>query len=102
MGIDLKNEKLIAFCELSSWTEKNLGNRIAGSTAHRWRLRGCRSVRLETILIGGRRFTSVEALQRFFDSTTLAQDGPAIQSPLPSVPIATPKVDSYLASEGFD
>ena len=45
------------------------------STLHRWRLRGVRGVKLETVLIGGRRFTSDEALSRFFARTTAAADG---------------------------
>jgi hypothetical protein len=35
------------------------------ATLHRWRLRGVKGVKLETVLVGGRRFTSVEALARF-------------------------------------
>jgi Protein of unknown function (DUF1580) len=45
------------------------------STLHRWRLRGIRGVRLETILIGGVRYTSREALQRFFNATTAIASG---------------------------
>ena len=36
-------------------------------TVSRWARRGCRGVRLETILLGGRRFSSVEAVARFLD-----------------------------------
>ena len=32
---------------------------------HRWRLSGVRGVKLETLLIGGKRFTSTEAIARF-------------------------------------
>jgi hypothetical protein len=35
------------------------------STLHRWRLRGIRGLRLETTLIGGRRFVAREALRDF-------------------------------------
>ena len=41
----------------------------------RWRLRGIRGVKLETIKIGGRRFTSAEALARFIEQSTAAADG---------------------------
>jgi hypothetical protein len=41
------------------------GKRLALQTLHRWRLNGVRGTRLETILIGGSRFTSAEAIQRF-------------------------------------
>ena len=45
------------------------------STLHRWRLRGVRGVKLETVLVGGRRFTSHEALERFIERTTAAANG---------------------------
>ena len=32
-------------------------------------------MKLETVLIGGRRYSSQEALLRFFDMTTVAEDG---------------------------
>ena len=42
-----------------------LGDSVHISTVHRWRLNGIRGVKLETSLSGGRRVTTVEALQRF-------------------------------------
>jgi hypothetical protein len=38
-------------------------------------MRGVRGVRLETLMVGGTRCTSVEALQRFFERITVATDG---------------------------
>lgn len=40
------------------------------STLIRWYTKGVRGVKLETALIGGRRFTSLEAIQRFIDRLT--------------------------------
>ncbi len=37
------------------------------STLYRWSSKGVRGVRLEAVGIGGKRVTSKEALQRFFD-----------------------------------
>ena len=45
------------------------------STIHRWRLKGVRGVRLETFLRGGIRYTTDEAIERFFAATTAAADG---------------------------
>ena len=45
------------------------------ATGWRWIKRGCRGVRLETVLVGGRRFTSTEAIARFVEATTAAADG---------------------------
>lgn len=42
------------------------------STLHRWRLRGVRGVRLQTCLIGGRRYTTSEWLVEFIEGSTAA------------------------------
>ena len=47
------------------------------STLHRWRLRGCRGIKLQTVKIGGRRFVSREALAAFAAATTAAASGEA-------------------------
>ena len=59
--IDASTETLIRFQEA--------GRRIPGNPSvcalHRWRLNGVRGAKLETLLCGGKRFTSNEAIQRF-------------------------------------
>jgi len=42
------------------------------STFHRWRLRGIRGVKLETVLVGGRRYVSRESLRRFCEELNAA------------------------------
>ena len=103
MSIDAVNETLINFSDLSSWTESNLGRRVSPSTCHRWRLRGCRGVRLETLLVGGIRVTSVEALQRFFERSTRAQDGqPLTENPSCHIDqVSHQKANEYLENEGM-
>ena len=101
--IDIQNETLIPFKDLPGWCEQNLSRRISPSTLHRWRLRGCRGIKLETLLIGGTRTTSAEALQRFFLETTRIQDG---EPEAPSTACHTPKVShesdaAYLESQGI-
>jgi len=44
------------------------------STLHRWRRRGVRGAKLETCLVGGKRFTSLQAVQRFVRATTIAAE----------------------------
>lgn len=74
MSIDIHSESLVSFEQASEVTP----GRPHKSTLHRWRLRGIRGIRLETCLIGGRRFTSREALQRFAERTSaVATSGPA-------------------------
>ena len=53
---------------------------ISAATVGRWFGKGVRGVRLESIVVGGRRYTTREALQRFVDATTAAPSpaaGPA-------------------------
>lgn len=69
--IDLETESLVTFAEAA----KSLPGRPNISTLHRWRLSGCRGTKLETCLIGGRRYTSLEALSRFIQRNTEVQDG---------------------------
>ena len=69
--IDLDSETPLSLVEAA----KSLPGRPHISTLHRWRQRGVRSVRLETFMAGGRRFTTREALNRFMDRITAADDG---------------------------
>ena len=70
----ITTETLIAFDKLPAYLGKLTGKRPHKSSCHRWRTRGLKGVRLETILVGGTRFTSKEALNRFFLATTAAAD----------------------------
>ena len=49
------------------------------TTMMRWSLRGIRGIKLETILIGGRRFTSEEAIERFIERLSDTRPGVASQ-----------------------
>ena len=48
------------------------------STIWWWMTRGCRGIRLESIVCAGRRFTSVEAIERFVARTTAAANGQSL------------------------
>jgi len=99
--IDIVNEQMIPLSKIPAWSEKHIGNRVNPSTIHRWRLRGARGSKLETVLIGGRRYTSQEALLRFFDHTTTAEDG--VSSPQHNAHERKSKIEdaeAYLKSEG--
>lgn len=71
--VDFSSEKLL---RIPTEAAKALPNRPNASTLWRWYKRGVRGIRLETILIGASRYTSVQALERFIARTTLAADGP--------------------------
>jgi hypothetical protein len=59
--IDVTTEELIPFQRASG---KIPGNPHI-STIHRWRLRGVRGARLESVLVGNTRYTSIQAISRF-------------------------------------
>lgn len=64
----LDNEHLLTPAEAT----REFPGRPALRTIWRWMQRGVRGVKLESITIGGRRFTSREAGQRFIEATTAA------------------------------
>lgn len=45
-------------------------NRPSIPTIWRWVLRGTRGARLDTVVVGGRRYTTADAIQRFIEATT--------------------------------
>jgi Protein of unknown function (DUF1580) len=66
--IDIDKQSLV----LLSKAGECLPGKPHPSTISRWASRGIRGVRLETCLVGGRRYTSREALQRFIAAATFA------------------------------
>jgi len=76
--IDLTSEQLLTLSEAA----RLLPGRVHVSTLHRWRLRGVQGIHLDTAFVGGRRYTSREALARFSEAVTAARDG--ISSPIRS------------------
>ena len=79
-GIDILNEDIVSMTEARQF----LRTRPHPSTIWRWYKRGVRGVKLETAVLGGRRVTSKEAIQRFVDATTAAHDAGAAS---PAIPI---------------
>ena len=75
--IDIHSESLIPVSEIPTHVPRNTrtGKKAHLATGWRWIQRGCRGVKLETVLFGGKRYTSLEALQRFVEATTAAADG---------------------------
>lgn len=73
--IDHTQEHLLSFSQAAKRLPKRGdGRNVHPNTVARWTREGIRGIRLETIRVGTRCFTSVEACQRFFaDLTTAAQ-----------------------------
>lgn len=74
MSIDSSTETIIQFNEARTAFPGD--KRLSLATLHRWRTKGIRGVRLETILIGGMRYTSHEAISRFIAAQN-AEESPA-------------------------
>lgn len=98
MPIDIGTENPLSLTEAA----KVAPGRPHLATVWRWCQRGVRGVKLETIVVGGRRFTTTEALERFIARTTAAANGePA--------PIRTPRqrqraiaaAEAALAADGI-
>lgn len=77
--IDLAAEHLIPLRDVPRCLPpRPNGKRVHISAVYRWTLRGIKGVILETIRVGGTRYTSQEAIQRFSERLT---GPPAAQTP---------------------
>lgn len=79
--MSLRNETLVPFAEVPTSLPRRNGKKINLSTLWRWRTKGLRGQKLESIIIGGRRYTTKEALQRFDAAVQKAIDGPSTSKP---------------------
>ena len=71
MSIDLSKERPCSLTEAA----KSLPNRPSVRTVFRWSKKGVGGVVLETVKLGHSRYTSYEALERFFGRITNATSG---------------------------
>lgn len=79
------NERLLTLDEAARLRPAGRSGRPAHvSTIYRWVARGIRGVRLEAIRIGGRLYTSMEALQQFAERLTLGCGDAATSPPVAS------------------
>lgn len=66
--IDIEHEDgLMSLDEARSWLESRTGRKFGKSTVYAWTTRGMCGRVLETVRIGGKRFTSVAAIARFVE-----------------------------------
>ena len=70
--IDTSNEPLIPIREIPNHLP---GAKPHKATVWRWVLTGVRGVKLETVLVGGRRYTNATAIERFIQATTAIANG---------------------------
>ena len=67
-------ETLIPINQVPVHLEKITGKRPHIASIYRWIQKGIAGVQLETLIIGGTRLTSTEALDRFFQESTKAKE----------------------------
>jgi hypothetical protein len=74
MAIDLTHETLLTYRDaVRQILPTKRGKDMHIGTLHRWRVQGLRGARLDSIKVGGQWCTSLEALQRFFDSLSMGR-----------------------------
>lgn len=74
--IDVQTETILTLAQAA----QHIPSRPHISTLHRWRTRGVRGIRLETILLGGKRATSIEALNRFYAAISAGNSSESVHS----------------------
>jgi len=65
MSIDFTKEQAIPLSDVPRYVPKRRGKKVHYSTVYRWATKGARGRVLQTVLSGGLRYTSVEAVARF-------------------------------------
>jgi hypothetical protein len=71
--IDTAQETPLSFSQAAKLEHlpiRRAGKRVRASTLWRWAVHGIRGIKLESIVCGGVRCTSAEAIQRFFEALT--------------------------------
>jgi len=69
MPIDTSSETLIRLIDARKYLPSTrAGKQLGKAVIFRWASRGCRGVVLESIRIGGGKFTSLQAIQRWLDA----------------------------------
>jgi hypothetical protein len=69
--IDPSRDALVSILEAA----KPLPHRPSPACRWRWHAKGIRGIRLETVVVGGRRFTTAAARREFVEKVTAAANG---------------------------
>jgi hypothetical protein len=77
--IDVTREELVLLSDAPALFPTRRGKKVSIATLYRWSSCGCKSVRLETVQLGGSRYTSHEAVARFSQALTALRDGTTVE-----------------------
>jgi hypothetical protein len=73
----LEYERPISLKDACKYLGEVTGKRPALATVWRWCSKGCRGVRLESVCIGGRRYVTIPAIERFINRSNQPAEPPA-------------------------
>jgi hypothetical protein len=74
--IDPINDELIAVRDLPKWFKERIGVRLSPSTIYRQIFHGVSGVKLETIVVSGKRYSTEPAILVFLRDSTIAKNRP--------------------------
>jgi hypothetical protein len=89
MPIDIHQEQLVTLCEAAKLLPMLNSKRISANAIWRWCRKGVSGIHLEHVRIGGRIFTSPDALNRFVNALAEADVRRLNPAPEPRAPAPT-------------
>jgi hypothetical protein len=84
---DLRDDQPMSMLDAADFLGRLTSKKPHVSTLWRWCTKGCKGVMLESICIGGKRFVTATAVERFIEASTALRPGqPAEESASPPTP----------------
>ncbi len=80
MSIDIRSETVIPIGQ----APKHFPGRPNVSSVYRWFTKGSRGAKLETLVCGAKRYTSLQAIERFIEATTANSPGAVVPPSRPT------------------
>ena len=73
--LDIKTEQLLSMAQATRrLPRRSSGKPVQVAGLYRWASEGLQDIKLEILQLGGHKYTSVEALERFFSKLTVAME----------------------------
>lgn len=85
---DMLDGRLMSLVDAAAYLGRLTGKKPHVSTLWRWCLKGCKGVRLESVCIGGKRFVTVTAIERFVEASTESRSERPEPSCIAAVPVS--------------
>jgi hypothetical protein len=85
----IDRERLVTMVAACGYLHERIGRRLHVGTLYRWALRGSKGRRLETVLVGRQRYTSIEAINRFMHCGEHVREAVTVVTLRPNQPVYT-------------